>query len=335
MIIVRTPFRISFFGGGTDYPVWFREHGGAVLSTTINKYCYISARFLPPFFDYRNRIVWSRIETVPSIYDIEHPSVRATLCHLGIVEGVEIHHFADLPARAGLGSSSSFTVGLLNALNGILSRVSSKSRLAEDAIYIERDMLEEKVGVQDQIAVAHGGLNHIVLRADDTWSVHPQILPRDLRTDFENHLMLFYSGLSRHASVIADEKIKAIPNKQGVLTEMAAMVDPAIQMLHKGAFEDFGKLLHENWLLKRSITPSITTETVDDIYAKARQEGALGGKVLGAGGGGFVLIFAKPEKQDHIRKALNGFLEVPFQMESSGTQIVFCAEDIDKPALRT
>jgi D-glycero-alpha-D-manno-heptose-7-phosphate kinase len=325
MIISCTPFRVSFFGGGTDYPTWFRENGGRVLTSTINKYCYLTARYLPPFFDQRSRIVWSKIEKVDNPEEIEHPAVRGILQFLKIREGVEIHHVGDLPAHAGLGSSSAFTVGLLHALYALKGQMANKAQLADDAIYVEQEVLREAVGVQDQIEVAYGGINFIEIRRDGGYQVSPVILGRDRMEELQSHLMLFFTGISRFASEIAEEQIKAIPNKARELSAMFRLVDEALGMLPTDRpIAQFGKLLHESWLLKRSLTDKISTNQIDQAYEAARRAGALGGKILGAGGGGFMLIFAAPEVQPKVRQALAGLLEVPFEFDHAGTQIIFC-----------
>lgn len=327
MIISRTPFRISFFGGGTDYPVWFEEHGGQVLSCSINKYCYISARFLPPFFEYKHRIVWSQIETVTDTDEIIHPSVRACINHLGITDGIEIHHNGDLPARSGLGSSSSFTVGMLHALHGLSGKMRSKSQLANDAIHIEQQVLNEAVGIQDQIAVAHGGFNHVEIKQDGHYLVNPVTLSANRIKDFQQHLMLYFTGISRFASEIAQTQIEETPNKTKELAQMSDMVTQALNILNSDApVSDFGDLLHESWILKRGLTSKISNPHIDDIYETARNAGAYGGKLLGAGGGGFMLIFAAPEKQNTIRKKLGDILEIPFSMEYDGSRIIYCAQ---------
>ena len=326
MIISRTPFRISFFGGGTDYPVWFRRHGGQVLSCSIDKYCYISARFLPPFFEYKHRIVWSRIEAVTDTDEIIHPSVRACIDHLGITDGIEIHHNGDLPARSGLGSSSSFTVGMLHALHGLFGKMRSKPQLANDAIHIEQQVLNEAVGIQDQTAVAHGGFNHVEIRKDGRCLVNPITLPTSRIRDFQQHLMLYFTGISRFSSEIAQTQIEETPNKTKELERMSDMVTQALDILNSDtSISDFGDLLHESWMLKRGLTNKISNPHIDDIYKAARSAGAYGGKLLGAGGGGFMLIFAAPEKQAAIRKKLHGVLEIPFSMEYDGSRIIYCA----------
>ncbi|HLY74275.1 MAG TPA: kinase [Planctomycetota bacterium] len=323
MIISRTPFRISFFGGGTDYPAWYREHGGAVLATSINKYCYISVRHLPPFFDYKSRILYSRIELVKSIDEIQHPSVRAALKFLKIDDGVEIHHDGDLPARTGLGLSSTFTVGLLHALHALRSRMVTKMQLAREAIHIEHDVLSESVGAQDQVITAHGGLNRIDFFPNDDFSLSPIILRRDRLVSFQNHCMLVFTGFVRTASEIAAEQIRRTPENKPSLTQMYQMVAAATDILKgDGDIGDFGRLLHENWLLKRSLSSRVSTSDIDSIYEAGRNAGALGGKVLGAGGGGFFLFFARPEEHAKIRAKLDRFLHVPFRFETLGSQII-------------
>lgn len=323
MIISRTPFRISFFGGGTDYPAWYREHGGAVLATSINKYCYISCRHLPPFFDYKSRILYSKIELVKSTAEIQHPAVRAALQFLKIEDGIEIHHDGDLPARTGLGSSSTFTVGLLHALYALRGQMASKMQLARDAIHLEHDLLHETVGAQDQVITAHGGLNRIDFAPDDTFSLSPLILKKDRLVSLQAHCMLIFTGFTRIASEIAAEQVKKTSERKSELGQMYQMVDAATRMLTgDGDLADFGRLLHENWLIKRQLSSRVTTAEIDAIYEAGRQAGALGGKILGAGGGGFLLLFARPEDQARIRGKLDRLLHVPFRFESLGSQII-------------
>ena len=327
MIISRTPFRISFFGGGTDYPAWYRENKGAVLSTAIDKYCYINCRYLPPFFEHKSRIVWSRIETVNDINEIQHPAVRATLKFTDIKRGVEIHHDGDLPARTGLGSSSSFTVGLLHALYALKGIMPSKMQLAKEAIHIEQNVLKENVGSQDQVSVAFGGFNKIEFKGDDDISVNPVIMDSGRLKQLQDYMMLVFTGFSRTASEIAREQIKNTPKRRRELNTMLQMVDEGVNILKSNDLFEFGKLLHESWQLKRSLTDRISTPEIDDIYAAARGAGAIGGKLLGAGGGGFFLLFAKPEIQPKIKAKLNRLLCVPFQFENLGSQIIFYEPD--------
>ena len=324
MIISRTPFRISFFGGGTDYPVWYEENGGAVLSTSIDKYCYINSRYLPPFFDHKHRVVYSIVENVKNIEGIQHPAVKAIFQFLHIDEGLEIHHDGDLPARAGLGSSSSFSVGLLHALYALKGVMPTKYQLANEAIHIERDLLKEHVGSQDQVAAAYGGLNKITFGGKNNFQVEKVIMLPNRKELFQDHLLLFFTGFSRFASKIAEHQINMTPQKGNELTLMHQFVDEARDILiSEGNLDDFGKLMHESWLLKRSLTDKISTSEIDSIYEAGRQAGALGGKLLGAGGGGFMLFFVQPHLKDAVRKKLGNLLEVEFQMEDAGSQIIF------------
>jgi D-glycero-alpha-D-manno-heptose-7-phosphate kinase len=323
MIISRTPFRISFFGGGTDYEPWYSEHGGAVLSTTINRYCYINCRFLPQFFDYRNRIVWSKIETCNEYNEISHPVVREVL-RLYKINGVEIHHDGDLPSRAGLGSSSAFTVGLLHALNSLNGNMSSKRELVNSAIYVEKDLLKENVGVQDQIAVAYGGINKIQIEPNGNFQVHPLTISTGRKLQLESSLLLFYTGISRLSSEIAGDNIRQIPNNQAQLRLMRKMVDDAVNILYSNSdINQFGELLNESWMLKRKLSSLISTTHIDEIYSKAKESGAIGGKVLGAGGGGFMLFFVPLDRRQDVINSLKHLLMVPIKFESSGSQIIF------------
>jgi len=324
MLISRTPYRISFFGGGTDYPAWYNENGGAVLATSINHYCYITCRNLPPFFRHKHRIVYSVIEDVRETDHIKHPAVRECIKFMQIQHGLEIHHDGDLPARAGLGSSSSFTVGLLHALHALRGEMPTRLQLALEAIRVERDLIAENVGSQDQMTAAFGGLNLIRFEPGDRILVQPLTLrPARIHT-LAAHLMLFFTGFSRHASEIAAEQIKNIPNKRDELQTMRAMVDQALEILRgDGDIREFGRLLHQSWLLKRSLSTKISSPHLDEIYAKAMRSGALGGKLLGAGGGGFMLFFVEPERQGELLKAMGNLLHVPFVFESLGSQIIF------------
>ncbi len=324
MIITRTPYRVSFFGGGTDYPDWYREHGGAVLSTAIARYCYLSCRWLPPFFEHKSRIVYSVIEDVRHVEEIRHPAVRECILHLGIRDGMEIHHDGDLPKMTGLGTSSSFTVGLLHALHALRGEFRSKMQLATEAIHIERDRCGDRVGAQDQVSAAFGGLNHIRFAPDNSISVEPVPLPVTRITEFQNSLLLFFSGFSRYASEIVAEQLQNIPKKQKELSEMAAMVEQGIQILTgEGDLADFGRLLHESWRLKRSLSSCVSTPVIDTMYETARKAGAVGGKITGAGGGGFLLLFVEPDRRESVRKAMSAFLHVPFGLDYTGSQVIF------------
>lgn len=324
MIISRTPFRISFFGGGTDYPVWYRENKGAVLATTIDKYCYISCRYLPPFFDHKYRIVYSLIENVKDRSEIKHPAVREILRYMNITEGVEIHHDGDLPARTGLGSSSSFAVGLLHAIYALKGIMPSKMRIATEAIHIEQNIIKENVGSQDQVSTAFGGFNLISFNQDNTIQINPVILCSNRLNQLQNHIMFYFTGFSRIASDIAKEQIKNTNKKKKELSIIHKMVNEALAILtnENTDITEFGKLLHESWKLKRSLTDKISNPIIDEIYEEARRARAIGGKIMGAGGGGFMIIFAKPEDQPRIGERLKKLLRVPFEFESSGSQII-------------
>ena len=324
MIISRTPFRVSLFGGGTDYPDWFREHEGAVLATTINKYCYITCRYLPPFFTHTSRIVWSKIELVNSREEIQHPAVREILDYLDAREGIGLHHEGDLPARAGLGSSSAFTVGMLNALYGLRGIMAGKEQLAREAIHIEQDRLKENVGCQDQVMAAFGGFNRIDFWGDRNFRVTPIMITGERLRGLQDHLMLIFTGRSRSASEVAADQISAIPTRIQELKLIRESVDEALRILNgSGDLAELGQLLHENWKLKRSLSARISPPYIDEIYERARRAGCMGGKLLGAGGGGFLLLLARPEVQPRVRAALQEFLHVPFQFEAVGTHVIF------------
>ena len=328
MIISRTPFRVSFFGGGTDYPVWYTEHGGAVLATTIDKYCYITCRYLPPFFEHKTRIAYSKIEIVKSNDEIEHPSVRGVLEYLKIDQGIEIHHDGDLPARTGLGSSSAFTVGLLHALKALRQNMSNKLELAKEAIKVEQEILRENVGCQDQVMAAHGGLCRVDFSQNHDIQVTPIILSRERLKDFQDHLLLYFTGFSRIASQIAQEQIGLTKERKSELRAIYQMVEEGVSILTRQSdLTDFGSLLHEAWKIKRNLTPRISSPAINEVYETARGAGAIGGKLLGAGGGGFMLLFAKPAYHAGIREALRKLLRVPFSFEATGSQIIFYQPD--------
>ncbi len=327
MVITRTPFRISFFGGGTDYPAWFENYGkGAVLSTAIDKHCYLTCRYLPPFFDFKTRVVWSKIENVKNHDEIEHSSVRETLKFLNIQKGLEIHHAGDLPARSGMGTNSSFTVGLLNALHALNGKMVNKKQLALDAIHVDQERLKENVGCQDHVAAAFGGFNKIEFGGSDKIAVQPIVLNSKRFNSFQDHLMLFFTGIVRNASDVAAEQIKNTHQKTQELKTMLQMVDEAIKILSGNyPLDDFGKLLNESWKIKRSLTSQVSNSDIDEIYETGVKNGALGGKLLGAGGGGFILFFVKPELQRRVKEALKNLLYVPFRFENSGSQIIYYA----------
>lgn len=324
MIISRTPYRVSFFGGGTDYPAWYREHGGAVLSAAIARYCYLTCRWLPPFFAHKSRVVYSIIEDVQRVEDIQHPAVRECLLELGIRDGIEIHHDGDLPKMTGLGTSSSFTVGLLHALHALRGEFRSKMQLAQEAIRVERERCGDRVGSQDQVCAAYGGLNRIRFAPDDDVVVEPVPLPAERMKAFQDSLLLFFTGFSRYSSEVVAEQLQNVPQKGKELSAMAAMVDEGHRILTADRdLGDFGHLLHESWLLKRSLSSRVSTPEIDEMYATARKAGALGGKITGAGGGGFLLLYVEPDRQPAVRQALANLLHVPFDLDHAGTQIIF------------
>ena len=324
MIISKTPFRISFFGGGTDYPEWYHENGGSVLATTIDKYCYISCRHLPPFFEHKHRIVYSKIESVKTTEEIQHPVVRAVLSNLSITDGLEIHHDADLPARSGLGSSSSFTVGLINVLNALKGLQISKQDLAKQATYIEQEVLKETVGSQDQVLAAFGGFNRIDFHPDDSFNISPVIINKDLVEQLQSHMLLFFTGLSRFSSDIARDKVSNFTNRFQELTQIKEMVDEGMSILQNPStpIMDLGKLMHESWKLKRSLSVKVSTPKIDEIYEAGIKAGATGGKILGAGGGGFILFFAEPKNHKKIRERLRNLVHVTFHFDDVGSKIV-------------
>lgn len=316
MLIVRVPYRISFFGGGTDYPDYFTKYGGEVISTTIDKYCYLTVRELPPFFEHKHHIVYSTIEAVRDIDEIHHPSVRECLRHMNLDKGLEIHHDGDLPARSGIGSSSAFTVGLIHALYTMQGKEISKLKLADEAIYIEQKVIKESVGCQDQIATAFGGLNHITFNKDCSYEVNQ--VPCDYEL-LQNHLMLVFTGFPHMANDIA----KTYEFDNSGLHKMKDMVSDAKELLLDGDIESFGELLGHSWSIKKQLSPQISTPYIDYVYERAIKAGAYGGKLIGAGGGGFMLFVAHPDNQDKIKEALKGLLFVPFKFENKGSQIVF------------
>lgn len=331
MIISRTPFRISFFGGGTDYPDWYLKEGGAVLSTSIDKYCYLTCRYYPPFFSNKHRVIWSHIEVISTISEILHPAVREGLRFLDFDDslGIEIHHQGDLPARTGMGSSSAFAVGLIKALMALRGQMIGKHELALKAIELEQVALKDVVGSQDQIATAYGGLNVIHFGRSGDIQVEPVTIPRSRIVELESKLMLFYTGTSRFSSEIASKVIANLDKKQDVLRQMRQMVDEAASILNsQDSFDGFGKLLHEAWMLKRDLSPGVTSSQVDSIYEAAINSGALGGKLLGAGGAGFMVFYVPIEKQKSVKQALSQLLWVPFTFEREGSTIIYYDEPV-------
>jgi D-glycero-alpha-D-manno-heptose-7-phosphate kinase len=333
MIISRTPFRISFFGGGTDYPAWYRKHGGSVLATTIDKYCYITCRYLPPFFEHKFCVIYSKMEYCQTIDEIAHPAVREVLRYLRMDRGVEIHHDGDLPARSGLGSSSAFTVGLLHGLYALKGQIVGKSQLAKESIHLEQDILKETVGSQDQVLAAYGGFNHISFLPNGEVSVRPVTVTPDRVRELNSHLMLFYTGIKRTASNVAATYVNDIDDRRRQLRLMKDLVEESISIVNNGQdLSAFGDLLHEAWQAKRSLSATVSNSHVDEIYDLAMSAGAIGGKLIGAGGGGFVLLFVPPERQQAVREKLSKLIHVPFKFEFSGSQIIFYDQEQDYSA---
>jgi D-glycero-alpha-D-manno-heptose-7-phosphate kinase len=324
LIISRTPYRLSFFGGGTDYPEWYLQHGGAVLSTTIDKYCYLMCRNLPPFFEHKYAIRYSKIESVKEIDEIKHPTAREILRFLNISHGLEINHEGDLPARSGMGSSSAFTVGLLSAIHSLKGKMISKEQLYKEAIHIEQNVIKETVGSQDQVASACGGLNKINFLSNGEIIVTPIIIPQERMNILDSHMMLFYTGFIRTASNVAKSYVDDITSRKRQLRIMKDLVDEAVNILGSGTnINDFGHLLHENWQIKRSLSEQVSNSDIDDIYKLALSAGAIGGKLSGAGAGGFMMLFVPPENRIKVLKKLDKLINVPFRFDFSGTQIIF------------
>lgn len=321
MIITQTPFRMSFFGGGTDFPDFYREHGGAVISTTFDKYCYVNVRHLPRFFDYSTELSYSKTERVTSVDQIQHPAIREAMKMLDMHE-IRLTYEADLPARSGLGTSSSFAVGMLNAFYALKGKYADKRKLADEAIYLERVLCNESGGVQDQIAASFGGMNRINFNADG-YEVMPVIISPERKEALNNKLMLFFTGFSRFSSDIQVKTQQALSDKTAQLLEMLKLVDEAEAVLtSKTDLNEFGRLLDYTWKLKRGITTEISTDSIDGLYGKAMEAGALGGKLLGAGGGGFLLFYVEEDKQERVKKALSNLLYVPFKFENGGTRVI-------------
>ena len=324
MIITRTPFRVSFFGGGTDYPLHYKEHGGAVLSTSINKFCYISCRYLPPFFDYQYLLRYHFREEVNKVSEIEHPSVRECLKYLKMSKGIEMVHTGDIPALSGIGSSSAFTVGFLHTLYALKGRMVTKRQLASEAIHVEQNLIKENVGSQDQVAAAFGGINKIEFGGSKEFFVRPITISDEKLNYLQSCLMFFFTGLTRKASEIVGEQIRNTPNKKKELQILSGMVGEATNLLDGSIdnYEDFGKLMHEQWMIKRDLSSLVTTPKIDEIYNTALKAGAIGGKLCGAGGGGFMILFAKPEAHSRIKEKLKDLLLVPINFEMMGSQTI-------------
>ena len=321
-LLIKSPYRISFFGGGTDFPEFFNEHPSSVLSTSIDKYCRVSCRKLPPFFDHKYRFVYSKIECVNSRDEIQHPSIKATLEYLNILDGLEIQHFGDLPARSGIGSSSAFTSAIVKAILSLYEKEISKQELAELTIHIEREINKEAVGMQDQIAVTHGGFNEIKF-SNNNFLVREVNVHKEKLKELENSLLLFFTGTQRNSEYITKEHIKGLEKNKLSLKLISSIADHGIRSLESEEnIEEFGRLLDETWQIKRNLTSGLTNQTLDEIYTAALEEGAYGGKLLGAGGGGFILFAISPQKKERLLKRLSRLVHVPFKFENSGTSIM-------------
>lgn len=331
MIITQTPFRMSFFGGGTDMESFFREYGGAVLSTTFDKYCYVTVRHLPPFFEYSTDLTYSQSERVNSINDIKHPAIRNAMKMLDMHD-LRLTYDSDLPARSGLGTSSSFAVGMINAFYALKGKYAGKRKLADEAIYLERVLCDEAGGWQDQIAAAFGGLNRIDFNAEG-YTVSPIVISQARKARLNENLLLFFTGFTRFSSDIQKSNAADRKSKIAQLQQMLALVDDAERILtDKNAdLDDFGRLLDVTWRLKRQTGSAISTDSIDMLYERGLQAGALGGKLLGAGGGGFLLFYVRPEQRGCIMNAMEKLLHIPFTFENGGSQIVHYAPESYKP----
>ncbi len=322
MVITQTPFRMSFFGGGTDYPEYYKKYGGAVLSSSFDKYCFVTVRHLPRFFDYKNQVTYGKIERTNTVEEINHPAVREAMRMLDMDE-LRIVYESDLPARTGLGSSSAFAVGMINAFYALKGKYADKKQLAEKAIYLERVLCNESGGIQDQIAVSYGGFNRIDFD-EEGFRVSPVVISQERKKELCNNLMMFYTGISRFSSQIADKQKENTEKRITELQEMKSLVDEAEKILtSKTDLDEFGKLLNYTWDLKKKLAKDITSNSLDLIYERALKNGAYGGKLLGAGGGGFFLFYVDPDKKELLKNELKDLLYVPFQFENSGTRILY------------
>lgn len=328
MIITRTPYRISFFGGGTDYPTYYKNYGGAVLNTSINHYSHIMCRFLPPFFGHKYRIRYYKTEHTNTLNDIQHPVVRECLRIFGIERGIEMVHSGDIPAMTGIGSSSAFTVGFLHALHALTGKMIAKRPLAETAIRIEQDILQECVGSQDQIAAAFGGMNKIEFFPDGSFLVHPITTSHERLSQLNKSLLFFFTGLQREAHTVAADQIKRTSQNRSELAELHSLVDAGVSVLNSDTtLDDFGKLLNESWRIKKTLSNNISNGSLDSIYETAMRAGALGGKLCGAGGGGFFLFYVPEERKSVVMTALAELLHVPFKFDSIGSHVAFYSAD--------
>ena len=327
MIITQTPLRISFLGGGTDYPVYYRQHGGTTLATAINKYTLITVQRVHQFADYGIRVNYSKIETVQKLDEIQHPSARESLRFMGITEGVEIHYVGDLPARTGLGSSSSATVGLLLALHAFKGEMVSREQVAAEAVHVEQDLIKERVGSQDQYACALGGFQHLQFQRDGNVRADPIILNAERQRALQDRLLLMYTSLQRTAHEVLDEQLQRTHagENTGDLSQLQQLAAQGLQILSatNANLADFGALLHEGWILKRRLSSKIAPPGIDESYERARRAGAIGGKLLGAGGGGFLLLFVEPENRARVLKSVPELRSTDFSFEDSGSRVIF------------
>ena len=329
MIISKTPYRISFFGGGSDYPSWYIKNGGKVLSTTIDKYIYISCRYLPPFFEHKYRIVWSQMENVKTINEIRHRAVKEMLKYFKIKSGLEIHYDGDLPAKSGMGSSSAFVVGLMNLLCNFQGKKIKKKILAQKSIYFEQKILKDIVGSQDQVASTYGGFNKIIFKTGGGFNIHPILIKKKTLNKLNRNLLLVYTGIKRTSHFVAKNYVNKLhKSKKSCILQISSLVEEAEKTLIKGDINNFGNLLHESWLEKKSLSSVITNSYIDEIYNNAIKNGALGGKLLGAGGGGFLLFYVPRYRQHKFIKYFKKLITIPFKFSSEGSTILF--KNIDK-----
>ena len=335
MIITKTPFRMSFFGGGTDMESFFIKHGGSVLSTTFNKYCYVTVRHLPRFFDYSTELSYSKIERVTKVSQIKHPAVRNGMEMLDMHE-IRLTYEADLPARSGLGTSSSFAVGMLNAFHALKGEYADKQRLADEAIHLERDLCNEAGGWQDQIAAAYGGMNRIDFNTDGTYDVNPVIIHPDRKEMLNDNLLMFFTGFTRFSSDMQKANKLGYKEKEHQLLQMLELVDRAEEVLTDQSrdLDVFGYLLNETWELKRQTGDAVSTGEIDILYKRGIDAGALGGKLLGAGGGGFLVFYVQPEKKEAVLHAMRDLLYIPFSFEDGGTRVVHYSPEGYKPRIK-
>lgn len=329
MIITKTPFRMSFFGGGTDMESYFRKYGGAVLSSTFDKYCYVNVRHLPRFFDYTSEFSYSKIERVTKIDDIQHPAIRNAMNMLNMRE-IRLTYEADLPARSGLGTSSSFAVGMLNAFYCLKGKYADKKKLADEAIYLERELCNEAGGWQDQIAASFGGMNRIEFNKDGSYEVRPIIIHPGRKKKLNDNLLMFFTGFTRFSSDIQKVNFVGHEDKIKQLNEMYDLVNIAESILEDSHsdLDDFGRLLDKTWKLKKQTGGAVSTNCIDSLYEKGKKAGALGGKLLGAGGGGFLVFYVQPENKENVIKAMRDLLYVPFSFEDGGTQVIHYTSEI-------